>query len=167
MTSGAQHRCVRIGAMSVLLTACTVTGPGGAGGTGGFGSGGPVCDEHNPDGVECPEAPAEPPSGCAVAADCCPGRVPGAGNAPGCPSLSYPNNWTCNSGTCQHGGCSSDSDCVLDGFTCEAVAGSSIDACVVLCADDDDCFEANMPGTRCSGQIQGSTDEYCVEDLSA
>ena len=168
MTGRTLRQPVRLAGMSVLLAACTVTGPGGLGGTGGFGTGGPVCDEHEPDQVQCPEAPAEPPTGCVVAADCCPGRVPvETGDAPDCPSSSYPNNWTCNSGSCEHGGCSSDSDCILDGFTCESVTGSSVDACVVLCDDDDDCLEANMPGTKCIGQIQGSSDEYCLEDLSA
>jgi hypothetical protein len=141
-----------------------------------------ACYWYSPDEEACPAAPFEPGGGCMEDIDCCGGRQPLDGvypaltpsqetpePVPGCPD-DYPNNWTCvgatgsTAGNCEHGGCTDHGDCKLNGFTCEDPIGGP-DACVRKCTDDDDCMAARMPGTKCIGVIQGSSDKYCVEDL--
>ncbi|MBK6916809.1 MAG: hypothetical protein IPH07_05365 [Deltaproteobacteria bacterium] len=103
---------------------------------------------------------------CSVAADCCEGtQHPGSLPTISCPSSNYPHNWTCvvsgGAGHCVHGGCSTDSDCVVPGLECMQLGG--IGHCVAPCDDDADCgTEQNMDGARCVGQ--SDLDEgFCAE----
>jgi len=106
--------------------------------------------------------------GCSEAADCC------ADGVPDCPSDAYPNNWSCNAGFCEFGGCSTDDECtmggILEGWECHELGG--VGGCVNPCADDDAC-EAMVPGWTCSFEYDDGTKgcapppvdpEPCTED---
>lgn len=101
---------------------------------------------------------------CLEAKDCC--LNPDDDNDD-CPSLSYPNNWTCFLGSCVNQGCSDSSDCtnIIEGFECLTVDGFA--RCVVPCTDganypnDVQCAEKGMAGTHCIGV--STTANFCLE----
>ncbi len=100
-----------------------------------------------PDGEVCEES-AE----CEVDADCC----------VGCPSTGFPYNWTCDDGTCVHGGCGSDAECdgLHQDFLCYGVGGASV--CVAPCTTHSQCASLHkMPGTCCTGV--GTQGNFCQE----
>jgi hypothetical protein len=101
--------------ISIVLAACAC-GPAEVGGPGVFDTDAWEPD-HNitPDDQPC----AAPECDSGDLSACCAGVQPSADDTGGdgaalpedCPGSAYPNNWTCVSGQCVHGGCSTDADC--------------------------------------------------------
>jgi hypothetical protein len=86
--------------------------------------------------------------GCVGPADCCP-----VGSL-GCPGEGYPNNWACNDGICEFGGCTDDLQCGLLGLTQECHTIDGIGTCFDPCASDSDCA---LTGGTCSGVADDGT----------
>ena len=76
-----------------------------------------------------------------------------------CPGSSYPCNWSCVSGFCEHGGCGADSDCtnILPGFECHTVNGTG--QCVAPCGSNADCSELFMSDLQCT--VVSSKGNFC------
>jgi hypothetical protein len=149
-----------VGASLMGLAACD----GGGGGTGGGGGGdqggaGGGTAGNGTGGGTGGSAPGAGYCGksCAAPADCCP-----AGSM-GCPG-DYPNNWTCDSGTCGAPQCASDMDCtfggVLMGYSC--LTANSYKICAIPCTADADC---SMVMLTCVG-TDDSGAKYCSSDTS-
>jgi hypothetical protein len=97
--------------------------------------------------------------GCVEDEDCCP---IGAVN---CPGDDYPNNYVCDQGVCEFGGCTADSDCtgaVTPNDECHAIEGVGV--CFEPCANDNDCLL--QVGTTCSGVADDDT-KYCAPEPEA
>jgi hypothetical protein len=95
---------------------------------------------------------------CSIPADCCKGTRPSIttgleADDAGCPSDDYPNNWTCVSGHCRHGGCSTTADCIVPGLECMVV--DLVGFCVFPCDETTPCPDVNgngTPDTVCTGE---------------
>ena len=181
-------------ALTLLLAGCEVgaggtTSFGDGSGTGGTSTAGTTAGEGGSgsgDGLGyTPDPQACEPKTCTVETmgeDCCVGVQPGLPSA--CPSMDYPNNWSCDeNGMCVHGGCSDDADCLIPGFECVDLGGGS--QCVAVCnlpsggtggdcEDCDDCEDPEdvdmdgiahfLPGTECIGVAAGGV-MYCSQPL--
>lgn len=92
---------------------------------------------------------------CESPLDCCETAPPGSG----CPNT-FPLNYTCESGSCVQGGCTSQAECadLFTGMSCIEVGSKGF--CVVACDDDQDCLDHNMQGTVCFDNPDG---DYCRE----
>lgn len=153
-----------------VATSSFGTGGGDGGDAGSGTTGSESADETGDDPTYTPDPIACTPHTCVDAADCCVGAQPALPGA--CPSADWPNNWTCSSGTCVHGGCSANADCIVPDFDC--VNLGTVSQCVAVCEDDDDCTEAEddndndlshaMPGTECIGTAAGGV-QYCLQPL--
>jgi hypothetical protein len=147
-TQTSRRRAPSWGLGLILMLAC---GDGGSGDTTSAG------DSSGP-------GPCEPKE-CQTAADCCRDELPGP-LAPGCPGNKYPNNWSCVSGECVHGGCDvNGSDCdIVPGMTCLSIAGTG--QCVVPCNNDTDCETiGHMKGAECITTAPPNPVSYCVQPL--
>ena len=93
-------------------------------------------------------------SSCKDAADCC------ALGAIDCPSETYPNNWECNEGVCEFGGCTTNNDCsgvLTPDDSCHEVSGVGV--CYDPCAEDNDCPD----GLTCTGEGDDGTN-FCTAE---
>jgi hypothetical protein len=88
---------------------------------------------------------------CGTVGDCCP-----AGSM-GCPSNSYPNNYTCDKGACKSPECATTADCSALDPAQDCLALSGFKTCVDACAKDGDC---KAPAT-CSG-LDDNGKKYCL-----
>lgn len=84
-------------------------------------------------------------------ADCCP-----VGD-PGCPSNTYPNNYTCIGGACQSPQCAVTSDCTAESPKLDCVTLSGTKSCAFACTMDVEC---NQPQT-CSGKDDNGK-KFCL-----
>ena len=169
-------------AMGLALVACNVEVPGFQPGGTGSGSGGGgttststsggssddgATEDYEPDPVACVNP------GCNDAADCCVGIQPSLttgleADDAGCPSNEFPNNWSCETGMCVHGGCSFDTDCNLynSGLECKDIGG--IGHCVLPCDQQTPCPDLDgngSPDMLCTGEADDET-EFCEQSLS-
>lgn len=97
--------------------------------------------------------------GCEEDVDCCPlGSI-------ACPGKEYPNNYTCNEGICEFGGCDENADCegILADDECHPIDG--IGTCFDPCVNDDDCINSQCIGVADDGSMYCTTEtEPCEED---
>lgn len=151
----------------------TTTGPGPttgpASGSSSGGSGGGGTEDYTPDAVAC----INPSCDTGVVANCCVGIQPEVttgleADDAGCPSNSFPNNWSCDGNDfCVHGGCQTDIDCnsAETGLSCKAVG--TVGYCVLPCVNDTDCPDLDGNGHSdmlCTGDADDLT-EFCEQSL--
>ena len=81
---------------------------------------------------------------------------------PGCPSNTYPNNFTCINGVCGSPQCSVKADCTFGGqlpqYDCTTIKG--FHACVEPCKLDTDCGAPS----KCIG-VDDAMNKYCKVDM--
>lgn len=167
-----------------LAVACSVEVPGfqpggtgsgsaGSGGGGGTTSGGSSSSDGGETENYVPDPVACVSPSCVSPADCCVGIQPSVttgleADDAGCPSNEFPNNWSCETGLCVHGGCTSDSDCNLYNSGLEYVVVGSTGFCVLPCVQDADCPDLDgngFPDTLCTGQADDLSG-FCEQSLN-
>lgn len=94
---------------------------------------------------------------CAMPADCCPmGSM-------GCPGPNYPNNWTCDSGSCGAPQCAVKDDCTFNGALpdWDCLTKDNLKFCADVCMADADCTAP----LKCIGDAGGT--KYCTAEATA
>lgn len=87
---------------------------------------------------------------CGTVADCCPA------GAPDCPSLTYPNNYTCIEGACHAPVCSTDEECMTENPATACMTTEGATSCLLVCTIDDDC-----PGALTCAGVADDGRKYC------
>lgn len=157
----------------VTVMGCSI-GPGGSfeslsGGSGGEDGQGEAADDESgfPPGAACEFEYGANPVGktaCNDAGDCCasPLVATSLAGAAGCPSNTFPNDWSCVEGECLNPGCTQDLDCrnlmANDAWICAEI--NDVGHCVVSCTDDPDCEAENLSHATCES-IGGYS--FCVQ----
>lgn len=170
MSFGLNSGCRRPRSLVMLLTFVVATscGPAEVGGTGIYDT-----EAWMPDHMFTPdEEPCAVPS-CDTGdpANCCVGIRPSnalTADDAGCPSNSYPNNWTCDPQTdaCVHGGCGSDADCGYWLLKCldPADVSGTTKFCVQSCISEPyDSCEWETSSMKCTGTVTGGG-KYCKQE---